>query len=76
MWSPYQIFNDLEWWELLGIWNVILKKYETKNEIKKPVKRTASGGTVENILIDAWRRPPTISDRARQTRDRILRGEI
>jgi hypothetical protein len=82
-WSPAEVLFDLEWWELLGIWGAIVKRneavngsYEKHNKKVKPVNKSPRGGNIEYVLIDKWRRPAEISDKAKMMRDRILRGEL
>jgi len=77
-WTPSKLLYSLEWWELLGTWNTVLKWLNERADDIKNIKRPnrEQKENVKSVPISKYvNTGKQLSPYAKEMREKILRGE-
>jgi hypothetical protein len=76
-WTPSNLLYNLEWWELLGTWNTVLKWLNDRADDLKNVKHLSrQKENVKTAPVSKYvNTGKTLSPYAKEMREKILRGE-
>jgi hypothetical protein len=83
--EPFDLLNNLEWWEVLSSYNLIINNLNEVAEKNKEYTQKLTGknnfvksskGDVETKVISSWKKRDKVSDYAKEMKRKILAGEV